>query len=168
MGCAFDSIPELGKRSGMGESGVKVMVVETDAQKTAYILYDANNMIRGFREEIIQAVQELGVDCAEVMTTDTHFVNTLSGGHNPLGTRDQEEIIEKTIKCTKKALDDLEPVEVGSKVLKILGIKTLGPTHATALVTTISSIVAVSRVFAPLVFFLALIFVFIWVFYWAF
>ena len=168
MGCASDSLPEIGKKSGMGESGVKVMLIEANGQKTAYILFDANNMVMGFREEIIQAVQELGVDCAEVMTTDTHYVNTLSGGHNPVGTRDQEKIIENTLECVKMAMDDLEPVEAGAKVLKISGIKTLGPTHATELVTTISSIVAVSRIFAPLVFFLALIFVFIWVFYWAF
>jgi putative membrane protein len=168
MGFAYDNLPEIGKRSGMGESGVKVMIIETKDQKTAYILYDANNMVMGFREEIIQAVQELGVDCAEVMTTDTHYVNTLSGGHNPMGNKDQEKIIETTLECVKTATDDLEPVEAGAKVIKISGIKTLGPTHATELVTTISSIVAVSRIFAPLVFLLALIFVFIWVFYWAF
>jgi len=168
VGFAYDPLPEIGKRSGMGESGVKVMIIETADQKTAYILLDANNMVMGFREKIIQAVQKVGVECAEVMTTDTHFVNTLSGGHNPLGVRDQEKIIENTIECVKTAVDDLEPVEAGAKVLKLSGIKTLGPTHATELVTTISSIVAVSRIFAPLVFLLALIFVFIWVFYWAF
>ena len=168
VGFAYDPLPEIGKKSGMGESGVKVMIIETADQKTAYILLDANNMVMGFREKIIQAVQKVGVECAEVMTTDTHFVNTLSGGHNPLGVRDQEKIIENTIECVKTAVDDLEPVEAGAKVLKLSGIKTLGPTHATELVTTISSIVAVSRIFAPLVFLLALIFVFIWVFYWAF
>lgn len=168
MGCAHDDIPELGKRSGVGQSGVKVMVIDVNGQKTAYILLDGNNMIQGFRAEILRAVKETGVDCAEVMTTDTHFVNTLSGGHNPLGVRDKEIIIEKAVQCTKNALDDLEPVMAGAKMLKISNINTLGPTHATELVTTISSIVAVSRIVAPLVFVLALVFVFIWIFYWTF
>ena len=53
----------------------------------------------------------------------------------------------------------------GVKVAEINDIKTLGPTHATELVTTISSIVAVSKFFAPLVFVLALVFAFIWIFY---
>ncbi len=113
-------------------------------------------------------MEELGLDHAEVMTTDTHFVNTLSGGHNPLGTKDRDILIEKVVECTKKALEDVETVEVGAKTMKLSNINTLGPTHATELVTTISSIVAVSRVVAPLVFVLALIFVFIWIFYWTF
>jgi len=167
MGCAHDTIPELGKRSGIGQSGVKVMVLDVNGQKTAYILLDANNMVIGFRDEILTAVEKLGLDNAEVMTTDTHFVNTLSGGHNPLGTRDRDVIVAKTVECVKNALDDLEPVLVGAETVKLSSINTLGPTHATELVTTISSIVAVSRIVAPLVFVLALIFVFIWIFYWA-
>jgi putative membrane protein len=166
MGCANDPIPELGKRSGVGQSGVKVMVMEVGGQKTAYIILDANNMVIGFRDEILKAVTESGVDFAEVMTTDTHYVNNLSGGHNPLGTRDRDVIITKVVECTQKAINDLEPVMAGARMLKLSKINTLGPTHSTELVTTISSIVAVSRIFAPLVFVLALLFVFIWVFYW--
>jgi putative membrane protein len=144
-----------------------VMIVEVGGnQKTAYILLDANNMIIGFREKIIKSVKtEVDLDCVEVMTTDTHYVNTLSGGHNPVGSKMQDEIINAIIKCTKKAIDDLEPVKAGVKVAEINDIKTLGPTHATELVTTISSIVAVSKFFAPLVFVLALVFAFIWIFY---
>ena len=168
MGCANDTIPELGKKSGVGQSGVKVMVLDVNNQKTAYILLDANNMVIGFRDEILGEVKKLGLDHAEVMTTDTHFVNGLSGGHNPLGIRDRDIIIEKVVHCAKNALNDLEPVQVGVKTVKLSNINTLGPTHATELVTTISSIVAVSRVVAPLVFVLALIFVFIWIFYWTF
>ncbi|HII84631.1 MAG TPA: DUF2070 family protein [Methanobacterium subterraneum] len=168
MGCANDTIPELGKRSGVGQSGVKVMVLDVNGQKTAYILLDANNMVIGFRDEILTAVEKLGLDHAEVMTTDTHFVNTLSGGHNPLGTKDRDIIVAKTVECVKNALNDLEPVLVGAETVKLSSINTLGPTHATELVTTITSIVAVSRIVAPLLFVLALFFVFIWIFYWSF
>lgn len=168
MGCANDTIPELGKRSGVGQSGVKVMVLDVNGQKTAYILLDANNMVIGFRDEILTAVEKLGLDHAEVMTTDTHFVNTLSGGHNPLGTKDRDIIVVKIVECVKNALNDLEPVLVGAETVKLSSINTLGPTHATELVTTITSIVAVSRIVAPLLFVLALFFVFIWIFYWSF
>ncbi|MEN4020252.1 MAG: DUF2070 family protein [Methanobacterium sp.] len=169
VGCSSDSMDGVSKEDGIGESGIKVMVVEAydfkgNSQKTAYILLDSNNMLKGFREKIIEKVLELEIDMAEVMTTDTHYVNTLSGGHNPVGGKMHDEIIESIIKCSEEAIADLEEVSVGFKVSRIKDIKTLGPTHATELVTTINSIVAVSRIFAPLVIILALFFVFIWIF----
>ena len=168
IGCSSDPVDELSKEDGVGQSGVKVMVIDVGAQKTAYILLDSNNMIIGFRSVILEKVKALGLDHAEVMTTDTHFVNTMSGGHNPVGTKMQDEIISAILKCTREALDDMEDVSVGCKVANIKDIKTFGPLNATELVTTISSIVAVSRIFAPLVFLLALLFVFIWIFYGTF
>jgi len=168
IGCSSDPLDNISKEDGVGQSGVKVMVIEAGSQKTAYILLDANNMIIGFRGVILEKVKSLGLDHAEVMTTDTHFVNTMSGGHNPVGTKMQDEIINGILKCTKEALNDLEDVSVGCKVANIKDIKTFGPLNATELVTTISSIVAVSRIFAPLVFLLALLFVFIWIFYGTF
>jgi putative membrane protein len=167
LGLAENPLSDLDRKDGMGQSGIKVMVVEVDHQKTAYILLDANNMIQGFRDEIIEEIQKLGLDLVEVMTTDTHYVNTLSGGHNPVGVKKKEQIMEGVIGCVRKALDDLEPVEVGCKTSRLSGINTLGPTQATELVTTISSIVAVSRIFAPLVFVVAVLFAFIWIFYGA-
>ena len=168
MGCAQDPMDEVSKDEGVGQSGVKVMVVEVAGQKTAYILLDSNNMVIGFREQILDAVKTLGgIDEAEVMTTDTHFVNTLAGGHNPVGMKKQEEILAAILECTRKAISDLEDVEIACKTCRIRDLKTLGPLHATELVTTISSIVAVSRIFAPLIFIVALLFVFIWIFYWA-
>ena len=168
VGCSSDPLDNISKEDGIGQSGVKVMVIEVGSQKTAYVLLDANNMVIGFRGVILEKVKSLGLDHAEVMTTDTHFVNTMSGGHNPVGTKMQDEIINGILKCTKEALNDLEDVSVGCKVANIKDIKTFGPLNATELVTTISSIVAVSRIFAPLVFLLALLFVFIWIFYGTF
>ena len=168
VGCSSDPLDNIPKEDGIGQSGVKVMVIEVGSQKTAYILLDANNMVIGFRGVILEKIKSLGLDHAEVMTTDTHFVNTMSGGHNPVGTKMQDEIISGILKCTKEALNDLEDVSVGCKVANIKDIKTFGPLNATELVTTISSIVAVSRIFAPLVFLLALLFVFIWIFYGTF
>ena len=167
VGISNDPMDDVSKEEGVGESGVKVMIVEVDNQKTGYILLDSNNMVIGFRERIIKHVKELGLDEAEVMTSDTHYVNALSGGHNPVGTKSQDLILEKILKCTEKAIKDIEDVSVACEVSKIENIKTLGPTHATELVTTISSIVAVSKIFAPLIFIIAFLSAFIWIFYWA-
>jgi len=167
VGIASDPMDDISKEEGVGESGVKAMIVDVGNQKTGYILLDSNNMVIGFRERILKHLKDLGLDEAEIMTSDTHFVNALSGGHNPVGKKSQDIILEKIIACTENAIKDLEDVTVACEVSKIEDLKTLGPTHATELVTTISSIVAVSKIFAPLIFIIAFLSAFIWIFYWA-
>ncbi|MDR3222804.1 MAG: DUF2070 family protein [Methanobrevibacter sp.] len=166
IGCCHDLMDDLNKSNGVGEDGLKVMVIETANQKTAYILFDSNNMLRGFREKIIEAVEDLDLDEVEVMTTDTHSVNTLSSGYNPIGQTKRNEIIEYVKLSCKKAINDLEEVEVGVKTKRIIGINTFGSNNSTELISTISSIVAVSKIMAPLIFILAILFVFIWIFFY--
>ena len=153
------------KNEGVGESGIKTMVIEVANQKTAYILFDSNNMEIGFRAEIIDTVKELGIDEVEVMTTDTHSVNTISRGYNPIGLTKRAEITEYIKESVIKAIDDLEEVEVGTGTEKIENLKTFGPTNSTELISTISSIVAVSKIIAPVLFISAIIIVIIWIFY---
>ncbi|MBV1766760.1 MAG: DUF2070 family protein, partial [Methanobacterium sp.] len=119
VGCSHDPLDNLSRVEGIGQSGVKVMVVEVKEEKTAYILLDSNNMIIGFREKIIAAVKSQGIDQVEVMTTDTHSVNTLAGGHNPVGNKKADEIINKIVESTQKAVEDLEVVQAGCKLSKI-------------------------------------------------
>ncbi|MDR2624338.1 MAG: DUF2070 family protein [Methanobrevibacter sp.] len=166
VGCYHDLMEDLDKSNGVGEDGVKVIVVETIGQRTAYILFDSNNMLRGFREKIIESVKGLDLDEVEVMTTDTHSVNTLSSGYNPIGRTKQDEIIEHVKSSCRRAMNDLEEVEAGVKTKRIVGINTFGPNNSTELISTISSIVAVSKIMAPLIFILAIIFVFIWIFFY--
>ncbi|HOQ20772.1 MAG TPA: DUF2070 family protein, partial [Methanothermobacter sp.] len=107
----------------------------------------------------------IGIHDGEVMTTDTHYVNTHSGGHNPIGKRKRNRILETIIECVESAVDDLEPVEVACATARVKNLNTLGPTNSTELVSTISSIVAVSRILAPIIFLVALVFVLVWIFY---
>ena len=98
------------------------------------------------------------------MTTDTHTVNTLSAGYNPVGTVEKEQIIDYIKLSIIESINDLEPVEVGTNTERILNLKTFGPNNSTELISTISSIVAVSKIIAPLTFIVAILFVFIWIF----
>ena len=58
VGCYEDTMGSLGKHEGIGESGIKTMIIEVDGQRTAYVLFDSNNMEVGFRQEIIDAVSD--------------------------------------------------------------------------------------------------------------
>ena len=164
VGCYYTDLGGFDKHQGIGESGLKTMVIEVNGQRTAYVLFDSNNMELGYRETIFNAVKDLDIDEIEVMTTDTHTVNTLSAGYNPVGTVEKEKIIEFVKLSINEAIKDLEPVEAGTNTERILNLKTFGPNNSTELISTISSIVAVSKIIAPLTFIVAIIFVIIWIF----
>ena len=165
VGCHANNLNDMDKQEGIGESGLKIIVIEVDNQRTAYVLFDSNNMERGFRQEIMDAVSDLEIDEIEVMTTDTHTVNTLSRGYNPVGIAKREELIEHVKISIKEAIEDLEKVEVGTGTEKIRNLNTFGPKNSTELISTISSVVAVSKIIAPVLLITALLIVFIWIFY---
>ena len=95
------------------------------------------------------------------MTTDTHSVNTISRGYNPIGLSKRETIIKYVKQTIKEALEDLEEVEVGCTVEDIKNLRTFGPNNATELISTISSTVQISKFTAPITFLLSLFFI-IW------
>ena len=165
VGCYEDTMGSLDKHEGIGDSGIKTMVIEVDNQRTAYVLFDSNNMEVGFRQEIIDAVSDLDIDEIEVMTTDTHTVNTLSRGYNPIGIAKRPEIIKFVRLSIQEAILDLEKVEVGTGTEKIKNLNTFGPKNSTELISTISSVVAVSKIIAPVLLITALLIVFVWLFF---
>ena len=165
IGCWQTTMDTLDKQEGIGESGLKTMIIEVNNQRTAYVLFDSNNMEVGFRQEIMEAVKDLEIDEIEVMTTDTHTVNTISRGYNPVGIIKRPEIIEYVKKSIKEAINDLEEVEVGTGTEKIENLNTFGPKNSTELISTISSVVAVSKIIAPVLLITSLIIAFIWIFF---
>ncbi len=95
---------------GVGPLGVRVMVTEVDDQRTAYVLVDGNNMEPGLRGEILDT---LDVDEAEVLTTDTHIVNTVEAENQVGDAIDWERLIDIVERATEEAVADLAPAEVG-------------------------------------------------------
>nr|NIS33101.1 DUF2070 family protein [Actinomycetota bacterium]NIU67152.1 DUF2070 family protein [Actinomycetota bacterium]NIW28931.1 DUF2070 family protein [Actinomycetota bacterium]NIX21413.1 DUF2070 family protein [Actinomycetota bacterium] len=60
---------------GIGPLGIRVAVARVGDQTTGYVLIDGNNMEPGLRDHLLESIE--GLDEAEVMTTDTHVVNTV-------------------------------------------------------------------------------------------
>jgi putative membrane protein len=127
---------------GIGKTGIQVLVIQTNSQKTAYILFDGNNMAMGLREAIKSAVSDL-VNEAEVLTTDNHAVNAIIGGFNPVGLRmEKQGLIDDTKNLVKAAIDDLEDVSAGMKTGFIEGISVFGHENVTRLSSVVNSTVA--------------------------
>lgn len=120
---------------GIGPLGVRVAVIEIDGQRTAYVLIDGNNMEPGLRDRIVETITvqqqqrvpiaadgsgriadkhgRAAIDNAEVMTTDTHVVNTVNPDNQVGSVIPHEELVDLIAELTSQAAADLEPVEAG-------------------------------------------------------
>ncbi len=96
---------------GIGPLGIRVAVAAVDGSEVAYVLVDGNNMAPGLRQKIVDAVDS--VDEIEVMTTDTHIVNTVESSNQVGSVIDHDVLIEKIGSLVEQAEADLEPVEAG-------------------------------------------------------
>ena len=96
---------------GIGPLGIRVCVFDVDGERTAYVLVDGNNMEPGLRRAILAAVE--GVDSIEVMTSDTHIVNTVEAENQVGQAIPDGAVIERIERLVAAAIDDLEPVEAG-------------------------------------------------------
>ncbi|MEF8783642.1 MAG: DUF2070 family protein [Haloarculaceae archaeon] len=110
LGTAWDETP-WEPADGIGPLGIRVAVVEAGGHTTAYVLVDGNNMEPGLRERLIEAVD--AVEAVEVMTSDTHIVNTVEA-ENQVGEGIPEaDLLDLVRSLVDRAVADLEPVEAG-------------------------------------------------------
>jgi putative membrane protein len=131
---------------GIGKTGIEVLVVETGNQKTAYILFDGNNMEMGLRESIIKATSDL-VDEAEVMTTDNHAVNATIGGFNPVGLRmDKESLVKDAKALVVAAIKDLENVTVGMQTGLVKKVRVFGHENVARLSSVVNSTMSIMKI----------------------
>jgi putative membrane protein len=110
LGVAWDPTP-WNPLNGIGPLGIRVSVFEVNGQRTAYILIDGNNMEPGLRDHIIGSLP--AVDQSEILTTDTHIVNTVKAENQVGGNIDHDELLSLIISLVDEAVRDIEPVEAG-------------------------------------------------------
>lgn len=132
------------KSEGIGGDGIKVAVFRVNGRKNALVLIDGNNMESGLREKIQDEISDL-VDISEVHTTDSHEVNTLVKGYNPVGfSMDHTSIIEDVREVTQEAVDDLEPVHTGVNKGVLHNFPLMGPIGSNRLTAVIETVYQVS------------------------
>jgi putative membrane protein len=122
---------------GFGDLGVQVLVIDTGGQKTAYVLFDGNNMQTGTRDEIRRRLLS-HVDECEVATTDTHVVNTISG-RNQVGLRIPVDafypIVEEAV---MEALADAAPARSAGATAWCRGIVVFGSQRISQIASTVN------------------------------
>jgi len=131
------TLPYL-REQGFGDLGIQVLVVEVGGQRTAYVLIDGNNMAAGVREVLLEQILTL-VDHAEVMTTDSHVVNTITG-KNPVGMHvPAPEFLPSVMQCVRYALKDLSPAEVAASTAHCEHVVVFGSNRISQLASTVNA-----------------------------
>lgn len=127
------------REEGIGDLGVQALVVETAGQRTAYVLFDGNNMVTDLRPAVIEAVGDL-VDECEVMTSDSHVVNTVTG-KNPLGLHVSPDVLATYAKqAVEAAVADLADAEVASASAACENVLVFGSNRISELASTVNAI----------------------------
>lgn len=130
---------------GIGARGIEALVIETGGQKTAYVLFDGNNMVPGVRDAIRARIAELAQE-SEAMTTDNHSVNLTMDGFNAVGAvLDEATILTHAEAAFRDAIENLEPADAAAYTAEISDFRMFGPQSASRLTTTINSTMAVLR-----------------------
>jgi putative membrane protein len=130
------------REQGFGDMGVLVLMTEVAGMKTAYVLFDGNNVHMGVREILRDAVLAVGVSEAEIMTTDSHVVNTISG-RNPVGMAiPAEAILPHLLAAVSETIADLSPAKVASATSMCRDVEVFGPSRMVQLSATVNAMVA--------------------------
>jgi putative membrane protein len=126
------------REQGFGDLGIQALVTEVDNQRTAYILIDGNNIAAGVREILLEQILTK-VDFAEVMTTDSHVVNTITG-KNPVGMHiPTDEFLPFVMKALQSAADDLSPADVAASTAHCEHVVVFGSNRISQLASTVNA-----------------------------
>ncbi len=125
------------RTEGFGDLGVQVLVIDAAGQRTAYVLFDGNNMQTGTRDEIRKRLLS-HVDECEVMTTDTHVVNTVSG-RNQVGLKiPLEKFYHVVEEAVLDAISDASPARTAGETAWCRGIVVFGSQRVSQIASTIN------------------------------
>lgn len=123
---------------GIGASGIRVLVTEFKGSKFCYVVIDANNATRDFRDSLRATLKSLGFSDCEIFTTDNHTIVHLRGvrskrGYYVLGEKVKVEdilcYVERAIKEAEEGLFEAkiahEEVRVKAHVLGYNGYRSI-------------------------------------------
>lgn len=122
---------------GIGPHGIRALVIRAAGRTSGYVLIDGNNLLVGFRDPIVRALEKV-VDVAEVLTTDNHVVHEVDGGINPIGERRPlGALTQDAVATLQAAVEDLGPAEAYFGSAGVPGVHVLGPGFTARLLTSL-------------------------------
>ncbi len=119
----------LKPHEGGGGGGVAVLAVKAGQYTQVLVLVDGNNMVSGFRDELVEELKtKLDVD-SEIATTDTHEVTGLRPGrmgYSPIGEVKPDKVKSTILHCVERALKSLRRSSYTLETVVVKEVKVLG------------------------------------------
>lgn len=149
-GVAKDQLSEFSEYEGIGFGGMVVHLFKNTIteQKTVLIHFDGNNAYVDVRSNILNFLQNRGIERGEITTSDSHTVarQFSNRGYSPIGDKIKTDfILEKLETLIEEAEKDLEPVEFlykdSSERVMIWG----NPLYFNAVIDTLKACIKVSQ-----------------------
>jgi putative membrane protein len=140
----------------LGSNGLKLALFAQGRKLTALLLADSNSVTPEFRESLISLMSELGREhgysCnGEVMSTDTHQINTVQGVLHPLGVDDKGAVSGAVRRLFGEALSRLEAVKFGAASERFR-LRVFGTGQSAEIASTINAVVALLKLALPAMF----------------
>ena len=136
VGIASRATYDIGT-NGIGPQGIQALAVRAGGRTAGYVLIDGNNLVVGFRDPIVRALERV-VDDAEILTTDNHVVHEVDGGINPIGERlSLDALTREATEVLERAKADLAPAETFFGTKPVPGVQVLGPGFTARLLTSL-------------------------------
>ncbi|MFX0030995.1 MAG: DUF2070 family protein [Candidatus Hermodarchaeota archaeon] len=115
-GTAKGAFKNYSEKHGIGIGGIVVHLFKNvvNDQTTALIHFDANNAYVDIRSNILNMLQNRGIERGEITTSDSHAVarQFSARGYSPIGDKiKNDEILDKLDSLIQEAESNLEPVE---------------------------------------------------------
>ncbi|MEM2137986.1 MAG: DUF2070 family protein [Candidatus Anstonellaceae archaeon] len=139
----------------IGKNGLKLALFAQGKQLHAVLLVDSNGITPHFRSELVSLFESLGREkgysCrGEIMTTDTHQINTVKGVLYPLGEANRGDVMAAVRQLFLQAEKKLEEVKFASAEERFR-IKVFGTGQSAEIASTINATVAILRLALPLI-----------------
>ncbi|MFX0104627.1 MAG: DUF2070 family protein [Candidatus Hodarchaeota archaeon] len=149
-GVAKDLLKEYSENEGVGIGGMVLHLFKNanSGYKTALIHFDGNNAYVEVRSNILNFLQNRGIERGEITSSDSHTVarQFSNRGYSPIGDKIKIEfILEKLKALIEVAEENLEPVEFYYKD-SLESVKIWGnPQYFNAIISTLRECIKVSQ-----------------------
>jgi putative membrane protein len=150
----------------IGEGYTSVCIFKFGSRKFCLIYFDANNMLPEFRSTLLSHIKDKYNIEAELCTTDTHSINTVSyTASNALGRHTSAEMVMPVVdSLINKALKNVEPVSYAYKKADLDNFPMWGARADALIEATSREVKRMLKYVVPVVLVLALI-IAAWVIY---